>query len=358
MKFRGVKVFALPGSDILAEKVCFHLDQTLPIAFKPEGGLTLTRPDIFSFDNENVMAQIDNVRGYFVVVIHTQCPPLHDRLFSLFALLDAIQNSNAADLLLAFPYMPYARSDRKDKPRISVMSKVMAEFLNNVLGVRRVMLLDPHDSHVKHYFKPSADEISSIYLYADFIKSLIATQLAGDTERIMLAFSDASAAKRFSKLTELLPDLKHDYIDKYRKDHKGTLELQKEILCKGKIIIMVDDEVCSGNTAIQDAESLKTNGAEKIIMIAPHAPLAKIGLTSEQIMIRIKDSPIDQIIITDTIPAEEKLKFSNKFQVISVAKLMALAIQQTILDESVTKLHDFSYAEQCKTGNYPVIKLD
>jgi len=357
MKFRGVKVFALPGSDILAEKVCFHLNQTLPTAFKPEGGLRLTKPDIFTFDNENVMAQIDNVRGYFVVVIHTQCPPLHDRLFSLFALLDAIYNSNAADLLLSFAYMPYARSDRKDKPRISVMSKFLAEVLNNVLGVRRVMLLDPHDSHVKHYFKPSADEISSIYLYADFINQLIATQFAGDMGRLLLAFSDASAAKRFSKLTELLPFLQHDYIDKYRKDHKGTLELQKEILCSGKICIMVDDEICSGGTAIGDAESLKRNGADKIIMIAPHAPLAKNGMTTEQIMASIEASPIDQIIITDTIPAEEKIKLSSKFHVISIAKLMALAIQQTILDESVTKLHEPSYAEQCRTGNYPVLNL-
>ena len=357
MSFRGVKVFALPGSDILAKKVCFHLDQILPTSKKTEDGLKLTSPDIVTFDNENVIAQIDNVRGYFVVVIHTQCPPLHDRLFSLFALLDAIQNSNAADLLLVFPYMPYARSDRKDKPRISVMSKFIAETLNNVLGVRRVMLLDPHDSHVKHYFKPSADEISSIYLYIDLIKHLLATQFSADQEKVLLAFSDGGAAKRFSKLTECLPELKHDYIDKYRKDHQGSLKLQKEILCQGKICIMVDDEICSGGTAIADAESLKNNGADKIIMIAPHAPLAKNGLTIEQIMARIESSPIDQLILTDTIPAEEKIKFSSKIQILSIAKLLAHAIHQTIMNESVTKLHEPTNAHLYKPESYPLFSL-
>lgn len=357
MSFMGVKVFALPGSDILAEKVCFHLNQILPASLRPEEGMKLIKPKILPFDNENVIAQIDNVRGYFVVVIHTQCPPVHDHLFSLFALLDAIQNSHAADLLVAFPYMPYARSDRKDKPRISVMSKVIAEILNNVLGVRRVILLDPHDSHVKHYFKPSADEISSIYLYIDLLKHLMATQFADVKHKLLICFSDGGAAKRFAKITEHLPEIPHDYIDKYRKDHSGTLALQKEILCKDKICIEIDDEVCSCGTAIEDAVSLKENGAEKIIMFAPHAPLAKIGWPAEQVMARLEQSPIDHLVFTDTIPADHKIALGNKCHTLSIAALLAHAIHQTIMNESVTKLHDPNNVSLYKPDNWPALTL-
>lgn len=357
MSFRGVKVFALPGSDILAEKVCFHLNQILPASLKPDKGVELIHPTIIPFDNQNVTVQIDNVRGYFVVVIHTQCPPVHDHLFSLFSLLDAIQNSHAADLLLAFPYMPYARSDRKDQPRISVMSKVLAEMLNNVLGVRRIILLDPHDSHVKHYFKPSADEISSIYLYIDLLRHLMATQFASVKDKLLIAYSDGGAAKRFAKINEHVPELPHDYIDKYRKDHVGTLQLQKEILCQGKICIMIDDEVCSGGTATEDAQSLKDNGAEKIIMFAPHAPLAKIGWTDEKVITRLEQSPIDHLIFTDTIPAEHKVAGKKKFHILSIAALLAHAIHQTIMNESVTKLHDPGNVSLYKPADYPFITL-
>jgi len=355
MYFHGIKVFALPGSDILAEKVCFHLNQIVPESLKPDGGIKLIKPQIELFDNENIMAKIDNVRGHFVVVIHTQCPPVHDSLFSLFALLDAIQNSNAADLLLVFPYMPYARSDRKDQPRISVMSRVLAEILNNVLNVHRIILLDPHDSHVKHYFKPSADEISSIYLYIDFIKNLIANHFPEDTDKLLIAFSDGGAAKRFSKLKEHLPELLHDYIDKYRKDNQGTLQLQKEILCQGKICLMIDDEICSGGTAIKDALSLKENGAEKIIMLAPHAPLAKINKPINEVITNLENSPIDHLIITDTIPTTDKINSQNKFHVLSVAGLLAQAIHQTVMNESVTKLHDPDNVNLYRPSQYPIL---
>jgi len=328
---------ALPGSDILAEKVCKELYKRLPKIFKPEEGLILSRPKVSYFDNENVELQIDNVRGYFVVVIHTQTPPVNQRLVELMCLLDAIYNSNAADLLLTFPYMPYARSDRKDKPRISVMSSVLAQIINKTLGVERVLLLDPHDTHVKHYFRPSADEISTIYMFADYLNNYIQTVLGGKKDDVLICFSDSSAAKRSAKLTEITK-LPHDYIDKVR-DGK-VVEIKREIATKGKICIMIDDEICSGGTAIKDAQALKDNGAKKIIMYAPHAPLAKEGKSTAEVIAALKNSPIDEFVITDTIPVEDKVSGEPKFKILSIAGLLAEAIRQTIEDDSVTQLHE------------------
>lgn len=337
MSLRGVKVMALPGSDMLAAKVCQELNKRLTGSLKPEGGFKLAAPKVEIFDNDNVEVQIDNVRGYFVVVIHTQCPPANQRLIELFALLDAIYNSNAADLLLTFPYMPYARSDRKDKPRISVMSNVLARFINKGLGVKRVLLVDPHDTHVKHYFWPSADEISTIYLYADYIQYYINEFLDGNKDDVLICYSDSGAAKRFEKLTEIT-GLPHDYIDKGRVGKKVTIK--RKIACDGKICFMIDDEICSGGTAILDALALQENNAKKIHMLAPHAPLAKVGKSSEELITALNESPIDSFVFTDTIPVEAKIKGQTKFKILSVAGLLAEAIKQTILDDSVTQLHD------------------
>ncbi|MBN1325932.1 ribose-phosphate pyrophosphokinase [Candidatus Falkowbacteria bacterium] len=337
--FRGVKIFALEGSDLLANKVCQELNNKLPDSMKPDDGLKLIKVVLDDFDNENVQVQIEKVRGYFTVVIHTQCPPVNTRLMELFALLDAIYNSNPADLLLAFPYMPYARSDRKDQPRISVMSKVLAETFNNVLGVRRVLLLDPHDSHVKHYFKPSADEISSIYMYADFLLYWIEENLGGKKDDVLIAFSDGGAAKRFHKLPKIT-GLRHDYIDKIRLDNKGTIKIERDIDCQGKTCFMVDDELCSGGTAIEDAKALNKNRAAKIIMLAPHAPLSKKRMESRDLIARLNDSPIDHFLFTDTIPSDDKIQGEKKFHILSVAGLLAEAIAQTIANDSVTKLHE------------------
>lgn len=337
MSFRGVRIMALPGSDILATKVCQELDKRLPGSLKPEGGIKLAKPKVEIFDNENVEVKIENVRGYFVVVIHTQCPPVNQSLIELFALLDAIYNSNAADLLLTFPYMPYARSDKKDKPRISVMSNTLAHMLNNTLGVRRVLLLDPHESHVKHYFRPSADEISTIYMYADYLLYYIQTYLDGNADDVLICYSDGGAAKRFAKLTEIT-NLPHDYIDKVRSGK--VVSIKRKIAAENKFCFMIDDELCSGGTAILDAIALKDNGAKKIIMFAPHAPLSKEGKSTVELITALNDSPIDNFVFTDTIPVGDKVIGQNKFKILSVAGLLAEAIKQTIEDDSVTQLHE------------------
>ena len=169
--FSSVKVFSTTGSEVLASEVCESLKPRLPDQLIPGRELVLSRSNVQRFSNQNIQVQVDNVRGHFVVVIHTQVPPVNDGLIELFALLDAINNARPADVLLVFPYMPYVRSDRKNKPRISTMAHRLAHILSVSFEIKRVILLDPHDSHIKHYFNPVADEISAIYLMIDWMSS-------------------------------------------------------------------------------------------------------------------------------------------------------------------------------------------
>jgi len=336
MELRGVRIFALPGSDILAKDVCRELNERLPRDLKPNGEMVLNEIEITRFSNENIQIQIPDIRGHFVVVIHTMTPPVNEGLIQLFTLLDAIKNSRAADLLLVFPYMPYARSDRKNKPRISTMGHRIPHMLAASLGVQRVILLDPHDTHTKHYFEPSADEISALYLLADMIVNEVAGK---DKKQYIIAFPDAGAARRFEKLPEIT-GLDFDYIDKVHRDDKENLAIKKEIFAAGKTCIIVDDEVMSGSTALKDAAVLKKNGAKEIWMLFTHPVLADQKSTISELINRLEDSAIDRFIFTDSIPCQEKIAGRPKFTVLSVAGLLAEAIKRTIQNESLTALHD------------------
>jgi len=333
---KGVRVFAVPGSHLLAVDVCAELNQRLPLSLRPKEGLQLSQIEIAEFSNENVQVQIPDVRGQFVVVIHTMTPPVNTGVIQLFALLDAIQNSNPADLLLVFPYMPFTRSDRKNKPRISTMGHRLPHILTHSFGIRRVILLDPHDTHIKHYFEPSADEISAQYLIADDINQTLDGKKRDDC---IIAFPDAGAAKRYEKLPGIT-GLGHDYIDKVRKEDDENPDIKKEIFATGKICFMVDDEVLSGNSAVKDARILKKNGAKEVIMYFAHPVLADKALTSQQLMDKLEDSPIDRFICTDSIPCGDKVAGRTKFTVLSIAGLLAEAINRAIQNESLTALHD------------------
>jgi ribose-phosphate pyrophosphokinase len=347
MSFKGVKVFALEGSDQLAAEVCQELSRRLPMDLKPEEGLTLSRPEIVRFSNENIQAKIDDVRGHFVVVIHTQTSPVNERLFELFALLDAINNSGIGDLLLVFPYMPYARSDRKNKPRISVMGNALPRILQRAFSVKRVLLLDPHDTHTKHYFYPSADEITITHLFSDWILNALLPQKQG--EQFLVTFPDASASRRYEKLIDITK-LPFDYIDKMRPRDDEDPKIKKGIFegfVRDKICIIIDDEILTGDTSINDALMLHDYGAKRIKFMAPHGVLNDKNMPVADLIRKLEDSPIDQFILTDSIPCRDKVEGHPKFKILPIAGLLAEAINRTIQNRSLTELH-----EQSSVGLY------
>ena len=340
MSFKGVKVFALEGSDQLAAEVCQELSRRLPLDLQPENGLTLSRPEVVRFSNENIQVRIDDVRGRFVVVIHTQTSPVNERLFELFALLDAINNSGIGDLLLVFPYMPYARSDRKNQPRISVMGNALPRILQRAFSVRRALLMDPHDTHTKHYFYPSADEITTVHLFSDYILNCLIPQKPG--EQFLITFPDASASRRNEKLIDIT-GLPFDYIDKMRPRNDEDPLIKKGIFAgfvKDKICLIIDDEILSGNTAIKDAIMLKEYGAKRIKFMAPHGILNDQKMLAADLIKKLNDSPIDQFILTDSIPCRDKVEGHPKFKILSIAGLLAEAINRTIQNRSLTELHE------------------
>ena len=186
-----VKVFATTGMESMSAQVEAELRNRLD-EDSDRYCVESCRHTVSTFSNENIEVQVDNVRDHVVVVLHTQTPPVSDHIVELLALLDAINNAHPRQTFVVFPYMPYSRSDRKNRPRISVMGQRLPEILNKVLNVRRVMLLEPHDPHIKQYFVPTADEVPALPLLVDYIRREFLTTLK--REDCAIVFADSSAA--------------------------------------------------------------------------------------------------------------------------------------------------------------------
>ncbi len=330
-----VKLFATTGTEELADEVCELLGPSFSGSdMCVERGETQIR----RFSNENLEVQVDNVRDHVVVVLHTQVPPVNEHLIELMALLDAVNNAHPRTTFVAFPYMPYCRSDRKNRPRISVMGQRLPEILNNVLGVRRVLLIEPHDPHIKQYFVPTADEVPGVPLLVENIRARFCN--GWRPEDCVLVFADTGAARRFEEVPSAL-GVEPAYIHKVRLDHSENPTTKGVIgNVRGKHCILVDDEILTGGTVLKDAELLKAEGASSVRMFAVHGIFMDQRISTDHLMTKLAASCVDEFVITDTVPVSEKVKLAgSKFTVVPVATLLSDAIKRMILGESLSQLH-------------------
>ncbi len=341
-----IKVFTTTGSEPIAQAICYSLSDRLPSSYHPgRKGVELAQKTVNRFSNDNIEVQLDeNVRGHFVVVIHSQVPPVNENLMELFALIDAIMNAGAEDILLVFPYMPCSRSDKKNKPRISVLGVVVPNFVNGQ-GVKRVLLLDPHSENIKHYFRPAADEVTSIYLLAHYIEKKFFQTHAKNTCHIV--FADAGSGTRYGLLPKLVK-LGSTTIDKDRPDDNEQpdfKEIEKDSKIREKHCLLVDDEILTGNTSIGAARELLKSGAASVTFLVTHAPLQDQKIRIEELVDKLEASPFERIVLTDSIPVRHKLLNTKKFEVITVAPLLAEAISRIVQIDSVSILHDYAKVE-------------
>jgi ribose-phosphate pyrophosphokinase len=332
-----VKVFATSSMGDQGAIVAAELKKLIE-AESSEHEVVVGHHKVSRFSNDNLEVQVENVRDHIAFVFHTQAPPVADGVVELLATLDAINNAHPRQTYVAFPYMPYSRSDRKDKPRISVMGQRLPEILNQVLRVRRVLLFEPHNAHIKQYFNPTADEVPAVPLLVDHIRSVI---MAGQSrEDFTLVFADAGAAKRFEEVPAIL-GIDPTYIYKYRPDNSEAPQI-KGIAGKfeGRHCIVLDDEVLTGGTVFKDAELLKSKGALTVKVLAVHGILADKRLNDRELMERFDQSPVDEFVLTDTVPLAHKVALApRKFTILPIAPLLAEASMRLILGHSLSELH-------------------
>ena len=307
-----LKIFAGNSHPKLAQSICDHL------------GVQLGKSHTVKFSNENLMVQIDeNVRECDVFVIQTSCSPVHEHLFELLIMIDALRSASAARITAVLPYFPYVRSDKKDRPRISITARLVADLLQTA-GANRVLTMDLHSAQIQGFFHIPVDQLSGAAPLSRRLQE-------SDTSNWVLVAADAGEAKDIGRYANRL-HCPFAIIDKRRDgdDEKPrAVNLIGEV--RGKIAVIVDDEIASGGTLCEAANFLKANGAERVMAVATHA------VFSGNLREKLDNNPIDRVLVTDTIPVSAS-NLSSKVEILSVAEHFAKAIQRIHDGRSVSAL--------------------
>ena len=306
-----LKIFSGSSHPDLARRICANL------------GVELGKSEIIKFSNENLMVQIqENVRGCDVFVVQTSAPPVNEGIIELLITIDALKHASAARITAVIPYFPYVRSDKKDKPRISITARLMADLLQTA-GADRVVTMDLHAGQIQGFFRIPVDHLQAVPIIADAMRS------ADLTDTVLIA-GDAGEAKETGRYANRL-HLPMAIIDKRRVDdteRPKAVHLIGEV--EGKHAIIVDDEVSTGRTLIEAATFLKKEGAKSVTAAFTHPVLAGDAVE------RLDKSIIERLVFTDTIPLQGKE--STKFQILPTDRLFSEAIGRIHDGRSISQL--------------------
>ena len=310
----GLKVFSGSSHPAFADAVCEHL------------GIKVGASHTVHFSNENMLVQIEeNVRGCDVFVIQTSTSPVHQHLFELLLTIDALRSASADRITAVMPYIPYIRSDKKDRPRISIAARLVADLLNTA-GADRVLTMDLHSPQAQGFFRMPVDQLLGVGPLCERLRR-------EDRSEWVLVAADAGEAKDLGSFANRL-DLPMAIIDKRREgdDEKPrAVSLIGDV--DGKVAVVIDDEIASGGTLVEAANFLKKRGAKKVLAAATHP------IFSSNAVERIDAAFLEKVIVTDTVPLSSE-KVSDKVEVISVASLFA---------EAISRIHDGSSVSQLFT---------
>jgi ribose-phosphate pyrophosphokinase len=308
MVLSNVKLISGSGTRYLAEAIADHYGQEL-------GDVTINR---FS-DGEIQPVINESIRGEYVFIIQSTCQP-HDNIMELLMLIDAAKRASAQYITVVMPYFGYARQDRKDRPRVSIAAKLIANVLT-AAGADRVMTMDVHADQIQGFFDIPMDHLFGSSIFVPYLKSL-------DIKDLLIAAPDVGSTKRARFYAQ---QLNCDMVicDKYRKRHNEVSEMQVIGDVSGKNVVLVDDIIDTGNTLCKAANLMMEKGALSVRAMCTHPVLS--GPAYEN----ISKSSLVELVVTDTIPLKQK---NEKIKVLTVAKLFATAIRHTKENKSIHSL--------------------
>ena len=312
MAMGEMKIFSGSAHPELALEIAEHL------------GLPLGQARLRRFPDTEVSFQIDeNIRGTDVFIVQPTCTPVDQHLMELLVMIDAFRRSSASRITAVIPYYGYARQDRKDKPRVPISAKLVANLLT-AAGTNRVLTMDLHKAQIQAFFDIPVDHL--------FAAPVIIEYLARQKYPLMTIVSpDAGGAERARAYAKRL-SAELAIIDKRRSDD-GSAEVMNVIGdVEGRTCILQDDIVDTGGTLQKAAAALAGSGAARVLASAVH------GVLSGPAIERIEQSPIEKLIVTNTIPLVNERARCSKVVVLSVARLLAQAIRSIHEETSVSKL--------------------
>jgi ribose-phosphate pyrophosphokinase len=286
-------------------------------------GGTLGRVEVFEFANENIFVKIlDNVRQKDVYVVQPTCSPVNKSIMELLIMIDAFKRASAGRITAVVPYYSYGRSDKKDQPRVPITARLIADMIQ-VAGADRLLTMDLHQGQIQGFFNIPVDELTAVHLLSSHFRR---KQLENP-----VVVTDLGFAKRARAFAELL-DAPLAVIEKRRLGNLDRAELMNVIgEVRGRRAIIVDDEIDTAGTLIEVVRALEREGVTEIYACATH------GLLSGPAIERIRESALEEVVITDTIPLPAAKRLS-RIKTLSVAPLIGEAIKRIHQGESVGAL--------------------
>jgi ribose-phosphate pyrophosphokinase len=302
----GIKIFAGQASQELAEKIAASYGVGL-------GDVTTT---VFS-DGEFQVSFEETVRGQDVFIVQSTMPP-SDNLFELLLMVDAAKRASARKIIVVIPYFGFARQDRKDKPRVAIGAKLVANMLM-AAGIDRIMTMDLHADQIQGFFEVPVDHLYGSTIFSPEIEKL-------NTGNLIMAAPDAGGAKRANSYAKRF-DIGLAICHKQRKKANEVAEMTVIGDVSGKDVILVDDMCDTAGTLTKAADLFMEKGALSVRAFCTHAVLSGPAYD------RIENSRITELIVTDTIPLKQQ---SDKIRVLSVADLFGDVIRRNANNESIS----------------------
>lgn len=313
---KGLKIFTGNSSPTLAKKVA------------EAAGVELGFSQLNTFADGEIQIEIhESVRGQHVFVIQSTCPPVNQNYMELFIMLDALKRASAASITAVIPYYGYARQDRKVAPRAPISAKCMADLLTTA-GADRVVSVDLHAAQIQGFFNVPVDHLFAIPTLARAWRENL-----GFGPEFVAVSPDAGGVERtraFAKRIEASIAI----IDKRRTGPNEAKALHLIGDVAGKTAVIVDDMIDTAGTLTQAVDSLIKNGAKRVFAVATHPVLSGPAIS------RLKESAIEKVWVTDTIPLSENAKNCGKIEVVSVAPVLAEAIKRIHGNDSVSSLFE------------------
>lgn len=310
--FERPRVFSGNSNVPLANEICDYLS------------ISLGKTKWTEFSDGEIFVDIEeSVRGTDVYVVQSTCPPGNKNLMELLIILDALKRSSAHEITAVIPYYGYARQDRKISPRTPITAKLVANLIT-VAGADRVVCLDLHAGQIQGFFDIPVDNLFSTPIMLEYIKKQYA-------DNYVVVSPDAGGVERARAFAKRL-HAGLAIIDKRRSapNIAEAMHIIGEV--KGKHAIILDDMVDTAGTIVFAAEALKREGAANVYGCCTHPVLSGPAIG------RIKDSCLDEIVVTNTIPVRDDALACGKIKVLSVASLLGEAIKRIQVGDSVSSL--------------------
>lgn len=271
-------------------------------------------------DGEFAVSYEESIRGKVVFIVQSTCPNT-DNLMQLLLMVDAAKRASAKSIIAVVPYFGWARQDKKDKPRVSIGAKLVADMLS-VAGIDRLMTMDLHADQEQGFFDIPVDHLYASSVILPYIQSL-------NLPNLVISSADVGGSKRASGYAKAL-DVPLILCNKNREKANEVTSMQVIGDCKDKNVVLIDDMVDTAGTIVKAADMIKASGAASVRAMASHCVMS--GYASK----RVQESTLEEIVFTDSIPFSG---YCSKLKQLSVAPIFAEAIKRVSNNESISDLY-------------------